>query len=150
MTTYSLTVIPYNASKQLYLSQRWSSSVFWTSYTYNNHHRSPICGKKLLASTFVNYLTANSWVNQEIKIYFCTQFLIRIFDHLLWREKSSVQTNKLNGKDLHSGLSMLKSYPKEGSELLVGVLMFELLNRQEYSASDLILFYDYIFYGLFC
>jgi hypothetical protein len=89
-------------------------------------------------------------VNQEIKIYFCTRFLIRIFDHLLWREKSSVQTHKLNGKDLHSGLSMLKSYPKEGSELLIEILMFELLKRQNYSELDLILFYSYVFSGLLC
>lgn len=77
------------------------------------------------------------------------QFLIKIFDYHFEQEKYLLEIDKLNSKNLYLDLAFLKSHPKEGSELVAELLMMELLNKQKYTKSDLILFYNCVVYNFF-
>ncbi|MEE3718578.1 hypothetical protein V2H45_17700 [Tumidithrix elongata RA019] len=62
-----------------------------------------------------------------------------------YQPKNTELTKKLKNKSVHSGIKLLKRYPRKGIEVLVDLIMYELINKQRYTQDDLLQFYSEIF-----
>jgi hypothetical protein len=109
----------------------------------------PIYGKALLAKTFVNCISDNNWITQELKIHFCVQFLVRVFDYHFDSQPNTLLIEHLKGRSIYFGMRLLRRYPRRGVEVIVELLLIELTYNQKLSRDDLLLFYGFLFNNLF-
>lgn len=98
----------------------------------------------MLAKTFARCIDNSTFLTKELKIEFCAILLSAIVDSS-YQPKTTDLTKKLKNKSVHSGIKLLKRYPRKGIEVLVDLIMFELIYNQNYTQDDLFQFYSEIF-----
>lgn len=110
--------------------------------------RRPHTGVTLLANTFTKCIDATDGITKNLKIEFCLLFLNAILENT-YPKKYTDLSKRLKNRSIYLGIRLLKRYPHEGIKILVGLIMNELVENQQYSTDELVQFYNEVFFHFF-
>ncbi len=105
-------------------------------------------GSKMLASTVAKALNESVWVNSNLKIRLCIQFLQMILESKLDTGNIAL-IQRIRKKPISFIIRFLKRYPDKGLQLLSQFLMEELKENQKFQFGELVQFHTILLDLLF-
>lgn len=108
----------------------------------------PILGITLLANNFAKCIEDTS-ITKDLKVRLCLLLLQKIIDKTYANHNNTVLSSRLQNRSIYFGIRLLKRYPKQGLDVLSNLIIYELVNNQNCSQDELLLFYNKVFYRLF-